>query len=76
MESHYEINVSLRGVHFFATAPRSCRDKRATLAVLGELRRRFPAADGFDISVTYYQCAGYLLAPDEIEAFDPYADCD
>lgn len=76
MESHYEINVIKDGQHFFATAPRSCNDKQRVLKVLKEIQARFPESDGFEVQVSYYKCSGYMLKPEEVESFDPWADDD
>jgi hypothetical protein len=65
MESHYEINVALNGKHFFATAPRSLRDKWQVERVLPVLLERFPAKDGYSVGVTYYECLGYQLETTE-----------
>lgn len=57
--SHYEINVSLNGRHFFATADRSCRDENDVKKVLPEIMKRFPESDGFAVTVTYHEHIGY-----------------
>lgn len=56
--SHYEINISLRGHHFFATHERSIRDKASAKRVFAELIRRFPKDDGFEISIVKYETSG------------------
>jgi hypothetical protein len=48
---HYEINVSLHGRHFFATAPRSITTKEEVRAVLAEFDKVFTEARGFVIMV-------------------------
>ena len=58
MQSYYEINVSLNGRHFFATAPRSCVDKIGARNVAFELQKRFPSSEGFEVSCTYWQASG------------------
>ena len=58
MQNHYEINVSLNGRHFFATAPRSCVDEMQAQIVAFELQKRFPASEGFEVSCTYWQASG------------------
>lgn len=58
MESHYEINVSLNGQHFFATAPRSCTSERDARKVATAIRERFLEQAGFKVDVTYWSCGG------------------
>lgn len=58
MQSYYEINVSLDGKHFFATAPRSCVDRQQALAVTQLFHTKFPEAQGFKVDVTYWKCEG------------------
>lgn len=50
--SYYEINVSLNGVHFFATHKRSLTDKRKMQEVLEIFKQKFPDSEGYRISVT------------------------
>jgi hypothetical protein len=58
-QSHYEIVVSHRWQHLFATAPRSCTTKAETNRVLGALTKRFPQAEGFTITCTFWECVGH-----------------
>ena len=58
MQSYYEINVSLNGVHFFATAPRSCVDKDKAEKVYKSLAKRFRKDEGFSITVCYWRAGG------------------
>jgi hypothetical protein len=58
MQSHYEICVSLKGSHLFATAPRSCVSEQDMTRALGQISRRFPEAEGFKITVTHWECRG------------------
>ena len=58
MQSHYEINVSLDGRHLFATAPRSCTTEAEMNRAYAEIVARFPASEGFKVSVTHWQCRG------------------
>lgn len=55
---YYEINVSLHGMHFFATAERSCTDERHAAEVYIALRKAFPMAEGYSISVKRRQNIG------------------
>jgi hypothetical protein len=55
---YYEINVALKGRHFFATAERSitCEDDLKT--VYKALAERFKEEDGFKLSVTKWSKTG------------------
>lgn len=57
-ESHFEINVSHNGRHLFATAPRSGVRKGDAERVFAEISARFPKTEGFEISVTHWDCVG------------------
>ena len=61
MESHYEINVSKNGQHFFATAPRSCITVQTARTVFKALCKRFPQSEGFEITVTHWEGQGTQL---------------
>lgn len=50
--AYYEINVSLNGVHFFATHKRSLPDKRTMQKVLEVFKEKFPESEGYRIMVT------------------------
>jgi alpha-mannosidase len=58
MQSHVEINVSLNGRHFFATAPRSGTDRAHVKDVLASIRHRFPESEGFQVTATYWEGTG------------------
>ena len=55
---YYEINVSLNGVHFFATAERSCTTYNQAVKIYKEIKKRFPATEGYEIRVTAWQKTG------------------
>ena len=61
MQSYYEINVALNGKHLFATSERSCTTKCEYEKVLNILKRKFPEKEGYDITVTYWDCVGRPL---------------
>lgn len=61
---HFEINVSLHGKHFFATAPRSITTKDEARAVLAEFDKVFTEARGFVIMVEYIETKGEYLRLD------------
>lgn len=64
MESYYEINVSLNGVHYFATAPRSMRGMLPAAAVqfARGIRARFPKSEGFEVRLTRWEGSGQGVA--------------
>lgn len=58
---YYEINVTLNGKHFFATAERSitnCWDLKERLKVF---INKFPKSEGYELSVTKWEKAGEQL---------------
>lgn len=50
---YYEVNVALKGKHFFATAPRSITDIDKLKEVFFVLNTKFPESEGYTISVSY-----------------------
>ena len=59
MGSYYEINVSLRGHHYFATAERSIRYKETAQQMTEEFRKRFPESEGFSVTCTHQESIGH-----------------
>ncbi len=57
---YYEINVSLNGNHFFATAERSITDANKCTAVVAEFLKVFPSDKGYSISVQKHVSYGYI----------------
>lgn len=57
-QSHYKVNVSKDGKHFFATATRSIVEDTKLTMVFKELITRFPESEGFKVTVTYWSCSG------------------
>ena len=55
---YYEINVSLNGKHFFATAERSITNEQKLKEVYSALKEKFPYEDGYDMTVTRYETTG------------------
>ncbi len=58
---YYEINVALKGKHFFATAERSITNKWKLKEVYDVLKEKFPQEEGYEISVTYYETVGKFI---------------
>lgn len=67
-QSHYEINVSWNGRHFFATASRSAQTEQTAWAILSELRDRFPESQGFKVSCTHWEGSGSFVDAEELAA--------
>lgn len=59
--AYYEINVSLNGVHFFATHKRSLTDKRKMQEVLEVFKEKFPESEGYQIIVTAQYAYGEYI---------------
>jgi hypothetical protein len=62
----YEINVSLNGKHFFATAERSIHTESNCVEVLKVFKKAFPESEGYSITVTYQQKIGKILDVDKL----------
>lgn len=58
MGSYYEINVALKGRHYFATAPRSLSFVQQAKEMVIDMRKRFPESEGFSVTCTYYEVIG------------------
>lgn len=64
MQSHYQINVSLNGRHFFATSPHSLTDSvdepnSEARKVHAAIVARFPVSEGFKVGVTRWEGRGH-----------------
>jgi hypothetical protein len=49
---YYELNVSQKGNHYFATAPRSLTDESKAVAAYRDFVVRFPASEGFEVHLS------------------------
>ena len=58
---YYEINVSLNGRHFFATAERSITSEWEAEKVYKLFKEKFPENEGYKISVTRWSKIGTEL---------------
>ena len=58
---YYEVNVSLNGRHFFATAERSITDRATLEKVLDVFHECFTAENGYEISVTRWEKVGHVV---------------
>lgn len=61
MQSYYEINVALNGKHLFATSERSCTTRSECEKVFSIIKKKFPKSEGYDVTVTYWDCIGRPL---------------
>lgn len=59
MQSHFEITVSFRGVHLFATHPRSLTDEAIAYALWDQLKEKFPLSGGYRVVMTYWEGIGH-----------------
>jgi hypothetical protein len=64
---YYEINVSFRGQHLFATNPRSCVTEYDAKRILKLLVARFPE-DDYKISITRWENRGQGIDANEFLA--------
>lgn len=55
---YYEIDISLNGKHFFATAERSITNKYDLEKVYKVFKEKFPKEDGYEITVQYWEKTG------------------
>ena len=58
---YYEINVTLNGKHFFATAERSITNRWDLNNKLKIFIDKFPKEEGYEISVTKWEKVGVTL---------------
>lgn len=63
---YYEINVSLGGSHLFATHKRSIQTSAQLQKVASIFVNKFPASEGFNISITYWAEEGRQVTVDSI----------
>lgn len=55
---YYEINVTLNGAHFFATAPRSIITEEKAEFVFRILQEQFPEQEGFKVTCSRFETVG------------------
>ena len=65
---YYEINVSLNGRHFFATAERSIISKSQLIEMVPVFQAKFPEAEGYRVSATVNHKTGQHLDLSNLEA--------
>lgn len=66
---NYEINISLNGQHFFATAKRSLTTEADLLKVWPTLVAAFPESEGYKLSVSRVTTTGRSAdTPEELLA--------
>ncbi|WP_336784103.1 hypothetical protein [Paenibacillus illinoisensis] len=54
----YEINVSINGRHFFATAERSLTTEAEFNKALGIFKEKFPESEGYKLSASKWEKSG------------------
>lgn len=62
--SYYEINVSFKGKHFFATAPRSLTYLREAEEAYRVLVAKFPESEGYKVTATHFISSGQHITFD------------
>jgi acid stress-induced BolA-like protein IbaG/YrbA len=55
---HYEINVSLNGIHFFATARKSITTEWELVERHKVIKEKFPESEGYKVTVTKWETTG------------------
>lgn len=63
---YYEINVSDKNGHYFATAPRSITSKRDLQVIYKHFKALFPETAGWKLSVSYCCTSAEYLTEDDI----------
>jgi len=58
---NYEINISLNGSHFFATAERSITNTDDLKIIYKELAEHFTEEKGYEMSVSRYTKVGHSV---------------
>ena len=58
---HYEINISLNGQHFFATAERSITNLNKAEKVYNLFKEKFPESEGYKIDITEWNKVGKVV---------------
>ena len=63
---YYEINISYKSVHFFATHERSITSEEKLKNVLKTFMEKFPESEGYGISVSYWEKIGKYVNIDKL----------
>lgn len=66
MQSHYEINVSKDGQHFFATHERSAVTLASVRKLYKTIKDKFPESEGYAVSVTKWECYGKIMKEEDL----------
>lgn len=64
--NYFSINVSLNGVHFFATSSRSITDRDHLAEVWKVINQKFPKEEGYQVTCTEHKLTGRHVPPEEI----------
>jgi hypothetical protein len=59
--SHYQINVSQSGSHYFSTSAEHGHflSEYEAEKMVRDFRERFPESEGFEVTCTYWECRGH-----------------
>jgi hypothetical protein len=55
---HYKINVSLNGLHLFATSDHSLTDKNSFIRCVNIIKKKFPKSEGYKVDSTLWKSYG------------------
>lgn len=61
MQNYYRINVSKNGRYLFATEQGGLTWEGDAKKVTELLKEKFPKSEGYEVSVTYWDCRGKIL---------------
>lgn len=64
---HYEINVSLNGIHLFATHKRSVQTEKQLKKIYAIFKEKFPKSEGYNITIIRYSNIGIVLEEKDLE---------
>jgi hypothetical protein len=67
---YYEVNLSFKGNHLFATAPRSIQTEAQLKEVLTQLRGRFPKEEGWQFEATFYPERGTIIDIEDLLQYE------
>lgn len=63
---YYEINVSYKSEHYFATSDRSIRNITKAANLYKQFCLKFPKEEGYKVEVKRVEIIGYPLTPEQL----------
>lgn len=69
---YYEINVTLNGRHFFATAERSITDQTTFMNMFYVFKEKFPESEGYHITATRIETIGHNIPVENLISKEEY----